>query len=150
MIKPQKFLDLNDIYKADLKDIYQAAQVLFAPSDMLHFNKLLYTACKYYGVIMRYDTDFARARISLYLLRQKFRERYDFLVEGALRMQRKDALPSFNFKQGGLFETWLLFTPEQIRESFQQILQKKRYESLTEFLDAYFEVVEDTYASQSC
>ena len=40
----------------------------------------------------------------------------------------------------------MFFTPEQIRESFQQILQKKRYESLAEFLDAYFEVVEDTYA----
>ena len=26
------------------------------------------------------------------------------------------------------------------------VLQKKRYESLAEFLDAYFEVVEDTYA----
>ena len=38
-------------------------------------------------------------------------------------------------------------TPEQIRESFEKILQNKKryYDSLQEFLEAYFDLVDDTY-----
>lgn len=143
--KGSKFKDLGDIYRADLRDIYQAAEIMFAPTDMLHFNKLLYSSCKNYAVYMRNERDFERARIGLYILRQKFKERYDFLIEGANALNRTECLPPINFKQGGIFEIWFSFTPEQIRDSFKQILQKKRYETYEDFSKAYFELVDDTY-----
>ena len=146
MYKANKFRDLNDVYKANLQDIYQVTQILFAPSDLLHFTKSLAYSCNPYAVYMKFD-DFSRARVALYLLRQKFRERYEFLVEGATMMKRKEALPQINFRPGGLLEIWFQLTPEQIRESFEKILQNKKryYDSLQEFLEAYFDLVDDTY-----
>jgi hypothetical protein len=66
-------------------------------------------------------------------LRQRFKERFDFLSEGAVRMQRRDAIPAINYKPGGVLNIWMDLTPEGSREPLKQLLINAKYDSLDEF-----------------
>ena len=141
--KPQKYGNRNDVFKATTQDIYEMVQLYFAPRDLAHFIMLLMTSCKRYEVIQKGDY-YAPTKLKLYGLRQKFRERFDFLSEGAVKAGRKDAVPAINYKQGGLLNVWTDLTPEGSREPFKQMLVNGRYDSLEDFFEKYFAKVDDT------
>lgn len=103
------------MYKANIQDIYEMVQIHFAPRDLGHFNKLLLTSIK----------------LKLYGLRQRFKERFDFLS-------------AINYKVGGLLNIWTELTPEGSREPLKQMLINGRYDSLEEFLEKYFAKVDET------
>ncbi len=140
---PVRYKTIKDVYRVDVEDLSYVALIMFAPKDLVTFNEQLYLSCKYYAVKMFRD-DFEGARVKLYVLRQKFKERYDFLQDGAMLIQKTDAIPAVSFKSGGLLESWMVLTPEQTRETFQQMLQKAKYNDLSQFLQAYFKLVDDT------
>jgi hypothetical protein len=89
--KPHKYSSRHDVYQANIQDIYEMVQIHFAPRDLGHFNKLLYSSCKKYEVAQRGE-NYSPTKLKLYGLRQRFKERFDFLSEGAVRMQRRDAI----------------------------------------------------------
>ena len=143
MHKGLHFKDIRDVHRATWRDIHDVARFLFQPLDLLTFNEQLFKACRPYEVSFRND-NFARTRTDLYHLKGKFKERYDFLWESAKETKNDRAIPSLNFKSGGLFHTWMQLTPRQLRESFQTHLERDKYESLDKFFDAYFLLLDDT------
>ena len=141
--KPQRYNSRNDVYKANIQDIYEMVQIHFAPRDLGHFNKLLLTSCKKYEVMQRGE-NYAPIKLKLYGLRQRFKERFDFLSEGALRMLTRDAIPAINYKVRGLLNIWTELTREGSKEPLKQMLINRRYDSLEEFLEKYFAKVDET------
>ncbi len=141
--KPQRYSSKNDVFKASTQDIYEMAQLYFAPRDLAHFISLLTGACKKYEVTQKGDF-YAPTRLKLYGLRQKFKERFEFLAEGAIMMSRREAIPAINYKQGGLLNIWTDLTPEGSRDAFKQMLINGKYDTLDEFLEKYFLKVEET------
>ena len=51
--KPQRYNTKMDTFKATTQDIYEMAQIFFAPRDLAHFNMLLTTACRRYEVLQK-------------------------------------------------------------------------------------------------
>ena len=141
--KPQKYTSKNDVFKVTTQDLFDIVQIYFAPKDLGHFNILLLGACKKYEVFQKGEY-FAPTRLKLYGLRQKFRERFEFLSEGAARLNRRDAIPAINYKFGGLLNIWTDLTPEGTRDSFRQMLINGKYESIDDFLEKYFAKVDET------
>ena len=141
--KPQKYSTKMDTFKATTQDIYEMAQIFFAPRDLAHFNMLLTTACKKYEVIQKGE-HYSPTKLKLYGLRQKFRERFEFLSEGATKAGRRDAIPAINYKQGGLLNVWTDLTPEGSRDPFKQMLINAKFDSLDEFFEKYFAKVDET------
>lgn len=141
--KPHKYRSKTDVFKATTADIYEMAQIYFAPRDLAHFVSLLTTSCKKYEVVQKGDF-YAPTRLRLYGLRQKFRERFEFLSEGAVIMGRREAIPAVNYKYGGLLNVWTDLTPEGSRESFKQMLINGKYDNLDQFLEKYFLKVDET------
>jgi hypothetical protein len=74
-------------------------------------------------IVEQVGMSYLSTKQKLYCLRNKFSERYNFLV-GGLKLQRKsrelvsDLVPVLNFKQGGLLNTWMDLTPKGAQKSF--------------------------------
>ena len=141
--KGRSYTEMREVYKATPSDVYHVTQHLFAPMDLSSFNTMLFEASKPYEVQMRKD-DFQRTRTNLYFLKGKFKERHEFLVDATKVTRNENSVPAFTFKTGGLFHTWMLLTPIQLRESFQAHLERQKYSSLEKFFEAYFALVDDT------
>ena len=77
-------------------------------------------------------------------MREVFKERYGFLLESAKLTENERSYPAFNFKDGGLFHSWLQLTPAGMRQPFQQELERSKYDSLEKFFEAYFDYLDDT------
>jgi hypothetical protein len=78
-------------------------------------------------------------------MKDVFTERYKFLVAAAKRTNNENSLPAFTFKQGGLFHTWLQLNPFELRESFQEHLERVKYDSIEKFFTSYLEYLDDTH-----
>ena len=132
------------VINARIEDILNAGKRLFAPEDLTHFNKVLFASCKKYQVEQR-SFGYSETRNRLHQLRSKFGDRYDFLVAGAVMMNREEAIPVVNFKQGGVLNTWMLLTPEGSRSVFLAILINEKFSTLEKFFDRYFKEVDKNY-----
>ena len=78
-------------FRASLLHIEKAAQVFLAPRDMDHFNKTLSNACKRYKV-EQVGMSYTGTKQKLYCLRNKFNERYNFLVDGLKAQHQQGTL----------------------------------------------------------
>ena len=144
MTQPTKYLDANDASRANLQDIYQVVQHMFSPLDLQSFNQMLYESCKPYQPFF-HPSDFKKTKTAIYNMKDIFMERYKFLVAAAKRTNNAGALPAFTFKQGGLFHTWLQLNPFELRESFQEHLERVKYDSMEKFFTSYLEYLDDTH-----
>jgi len=142
------YTERSQVVRAPLEHIYEVLLHLFKPRDLAMFNELLFTSCVPYRVKnseTNYRRDFDKVRSRIYTLKRAFLERYRFLVEAAKKTKNERSIPAFNFKDGGLFQTWLLLTPTGMRKSFQRELDREKYDSIEKFFIAYFAYLEETY-----
>lgn len=140
----KKFTSRYELTKISMQDLIEAAEILFAPQQIDHFNQLLFVSCSNYQVLQK-GTSYESTRTKLYTLKEKFLERYQFLADGTKLLQRDQCIPMNNFKSGGLLKVWMDLTPEGSRDAFITMLINHKYQDITEFLDRYFLIVEETY-----
>jgi hypothetical protein len=146
--KSATYRDRSQVPWASLEDICQVLLHMFVPHDLSTFNELLLQSCRPYRVQRTQGDlkkDFKKTRSLIYTLREAFKERYKFLLDAAKATGNIRSIPACSFKEGGLFHTWLLLTPTGMRQSFQQDLERHRYESLEKFFEAYFEYLDETH-----
>ncbi len=139
---PHKYSAAEDVYKAPISDIEEAAQILLIPQDLDHFNRVLSASLKKYKV-EQVGIGYQQTRANLYRLKTKFKERYNFLTSGAKVLRREEIIPALNFKPGGLLNVWMDFTPMGARSSFTNRLIQGNYPDLDSFFKSFFKIVEE-------
>lgn len=136
----RKYKSRADVFKISAEDLLSVTMDMFAPTDTQHFLSLLKNSVQHYEVVQT-TRFFNKVRSDLYGLKSKFVERFEFLKDACLLKNQSKIIPTATFKPNGFLNIWMSLTPEKSRESFKMELETK-YDSLDEFLEAYFEVVD--------
>ena len=149
---PNQFETDMDFYEATGEQIKEAVQIMFCPLDTLAFLNALRESCKGYAV-EQVGKDYTQTRKDLYKLKTKFTQRYLFLENACKMLGEKEAdrrIPRLTLKEHGSLKIWMQLIPEIQREKVRKLLASDNFGSLRGFMDAFFEVVEETYVMKEC
>ena len=134
---PVKYISKAKVGEVTIDNLINAAKLMFAPNSIEHFTKLLTNSCRTFKV-EQIGRTYATTRSKLYLLQEKFLERYNFLVEASELKDVKHYIRVINFKAGGFLNTWFDLIPTGAVESFQIMLVNKKFNTIDDFFRQYF------------
>jgi hypothetical protein len=132
------------VQDATREELLHAIKWHLCPSDCQDFNEKLVESCQDYKV-QRVEDDFSQTSVKLGKLREKLK-RYEFLSEACTLCKLSESIPKLKWKDGGILQVFLELTPEETHEGFKTVLTRVNYSTVEHFLNAYFAVVQDTYA----